>query len=326
MLIWSSILLAVLAFIIWWIFFYPRLSALYIIGNGFDRHHGYPSSYGNFRDYVKSKDTKLYDALAENFCDYEALWNDFEEALADLDIDAITDDASAFLQSYSAEDWSDASHHDYQYEISLRIDLVTKHLRKHFTDWILTLCKPMPSALARKMILDKTAAFISFNYTPTLEYVYDIPRKDIFYIHGRAEGIDSVLIIGHSHVPEQRNKPYDENADVRVIEGERMFDDYFLDTYKTTGTIIKENRCRFRRLRSVKRIYVLGHSMSRVDLPYFCEIIKNIDHEKTRWIISYHESKEVEPKRKIIIDLGINTALVEFKRMEEIDSPQLSFL
>lgn len=289
-------------------------------------HHGYPSSYGNFRDYVQKNDSKLYDALAENFCDYDALWKDFEEELANLDTDAITDDASAFLQSYGAEDWSDASHHDYQYEIGLRIDLVTKDLRKQFTNWILTLCEPMHAALTRKMILDKMASFINFNYTPTLEYVYGIPRKNIFYIHGRAENEESVLILGHSHIPEESGQHYNEDDDVRVIEGQQLFDDYFRDTYKTTDTIIKENRRSFRRLSPVKKIYVLGHSMSRVDLPYFREIIKNINKEKTRWIISYHEAKEIETRRKTMIELGINTDLLEFKRIETIDSPQLSLL
>lgn len=301
-------------------------TVLYVIGNGFDIHHGYPSSYGNFRDFVEGNDPKLYEALEENFCDYDAFWSDFEEALADLDTDAITDDASIFLQSYGTNDWSDASHHDYQYEIELRIDLVTVELRKWFTRWILSLCKPLPLAFDRKINLKKDASFIQFNYTPTLELIYGVPKQNIFHIHGRAESEDSVLILGHSRMPEKRNDQYDEDSDVRVNEGQQLLDDYFINTYKTTQKIIQENKRYFKRLRKVEKIIILGHSIANVDLPYFKEIIKHINKNKTRWVISYYKADSVEQTRKTMIDLGLDTKLIEFKRIEEIDSPQLKIL
>src|SRR4051794_30455176 len=95
---------------------------LYIIGNGFDLHHGLKSRYWNFRAYVVDKDNDLVEKLEEYFGD-DALWSDFEETLSYLDTEQIIDECSNYLVSYSAEDWSDAYHHDYQYEVQKRIDI-----------------------------------------------------------------------------------------------------------------------------------------------------------------------------------------------------------
>lgn len=134
---------------------------------------------------------------------------------------------------------------------------MTVKLRSHFTQWILTLCKPSSIALARKILLDKKAWFIKFNYTPTLESTYSVPRENIFYIHGQAENQQSVLIIGHSNKSEQRNDSYNED-DVRVFEGQRLFDDYFRDTYKTNQKIIDENKAYFKKLKLLQKITCWG--------------------------------------------------------------------
>lgn len=53
--------------------------------------------------------------------------------------------------------------------------------------------------------------------------------------------------------------------------------------------------------------------MARVDLPYFKEIVSRIDRNKTNWVIGYYKIEEIENKRKTMIDLGINTSLVQFQ-------------
>jgi len=44
--------------------------------------------------------------LREHF-DQTALWSNFEQTLADLDIDTLLERAEQFLVDYGAEDWSD---------------------------------------------------------------------------------------------------------------------------------------------------------------------------------------------------------------------------
>lgn len=71
----------------------------------------------------------MFEAL-EKYFNPEELWSDFEATLANLDTDHILDEAANYLESYDAEDWSDAFHHNYQDEISERIKLVTTDLKK----------------------------------------------------------------------------------------------------------------------------------------------------------------------------------------------------
>ena len=298
---------------------------LYIIGNGFDIQHGLKSRYWDFKEYLDIKDRNLVDKLEEYF-GADALWSDFEETLAYLDTEQIIEECMNYLQSYGAEDWSDAYHHDYQYEVQQRIDLVTATLKQQFTDWILQLRLPN-NAIENMVVVDKSATFINFNYTDTLERLYKVTPDQIFYIHNKAVDTNSALILGHSRNP-QNTKTLDElynneDTDVRVAEGNRILDDYFVETYKSTETIITENAGFFDSLEDVETIYVFGHSLSVVDRPYFEEIIKHIDKDKIIWKVSFHNKKDLIGFQAFFEGLGISSALVEFDRMYNFDKTQL---
>ena len=59
---------------------------LYIIGNGFDLHHGINSSYKNFQEWMHENNPDVIEKVDEiyGFCD-EEWWSDFENQLASLD-------------------------------------------------------------------------------------------------------------------------------------------------------------------------------------------------------------------------------------------------
>ena len=78
-----------------------------------------------------------------------------------------------------------------------------------------------------------------------------------------------------------------EDADVRVVEGQSIIDRYFRVTFKPTAQVIQDNVAFFAGLSRVKRIVVMGHSVSDVDHPYFREVIRNIDADRVTWKISY---------------------------------------
>jgi hypothetical protein len=230
------------------------------------------------------------------------------------------------LQSYSAEDWSDAYHHDYQYEVQQRIDLITETLKQQFTEWILQLRMP-DNANENMVVVDKGATFINFNYTDTLERLYKVAQDQIFYIHNKAVDINSTLILGHSRNP-QDTKTHDElyndeDTDVRVAEGNRILDDYFVETYKSTEAIITENSGFFDALKRIETIYVFGHSLSIVDRPYFWKIINHIDKDKVNWKVSFHNKKDLIGFQSFFQELDISLTLVEFDRMYNFDKTQL---
>jgi hypothetical protein len=278
------------------------INKLYIIGNGFDLHHGIKSRYSDFQAYVEKHDEDLYDAL-EKYFDTDLLWSDFEQTLADLDTDTITDDASDFLVSYGADDWSDANHHDYQFEIQRVVDIVTKNLKNHFTNWVLQLDIIGTSTLK----IHKYSIFLTFNYTQTLEKIYQISESSITYIHNKAVDQSSTLILGHGRKPKEENsfsKDTDEDTDPRVAQGRDVLDQYFEETYKNTATIIQSNKELFTSLHNIDEVFVLGHSMSMVDLEYFQAIKKSVSINAV-WTVSYYGASQKESHLKTLADLGI---------------------
>jgi len=291
------------------------MKRLYIIGNGFDVHHQIKSKYSDFKNYVEEQDNDLYELL-EKYFNTDELWSDFEETLAYIDTDTITDDASNFLVSYGADDWSDAYHHDYQYEIEQALDLVTVKLRTHFTNWILQLDIPN----SHQANIDVNSIFLNFNYTNTLEQVYEIPQDRIIYIHNKAVDKDSILILGHSRGFEENDsfsKEDDEDTDPRVAQGNDLLDDYFKQTYKDTDTIIHENSSFFNNLGEIEEVYILGHSMSQVDIKYF-QIIKSKVAENAQWTMSYYSENEKNKKEIIASGLGIKSSNFILKTISEL--------
>lgn len=219
------------------------IKKLYIIGNGFDIQHGLKSRYRDFKEYLESEDIKLVERL-EVYFGVDSLWSDFEKTLGYLDTSQIIEECMNYLEPYGVKDWSDSYNHDYQYEVQQRIDLITETLKRRFTDWILQLRLP-DDALENKVVVDKSATFINFNYTDTLERLYKVDPNQILYIHNKAIDVKSTLILGHSRNPQSiktLNKRYNnDDMDVRIAEGNRILDHYFIRTYKSTEEIIIGN-------------------------------------------------------------------------------------
>lgn len=288
---------------------------LYIIGNGFDIHHGIKSKYSDFKDYVEKNDNVLCESL-EKYFNKDELWSDFEETLAYIDTDTIVDDASNYLVSYASDEWRESANHDYQYAIDSAIEIVTVKLKNHFTNWILQLQIPN----TKKVILYKKSKYLTFNYTKTLEQTYSIDSNNILYIHNKAIDSDSLLILGHSRKPkheESFSKSDDEDTDVRVAEGNAILDRYFNNTYKNTETIIQENIGFFSQLNTINDIYVLGHSISQCDIRYFEEIKQKVSND-ANWTVSYQDKHNKNVIRDKIIGLGVNESKIKMIRINEI--------
>ncbi len=295
--------------------------SLYIIGNGFDRHHDIKSNYANFKDYLKSTDKALLDVV-ETYLLHDNLWSEFEVALATLDIDTVLENTSGFLMSYSAEDWSDAYHHDYQYEIDQIVGSLSHKLKEAFTAWIKGVKIPTKSQVSDKILpLEKDALYLSFNYTPTLEKLYSVPIAKTTFIHGSITNGDNNLVLGHAWNPKDNspmiNEKYPEDMDTRVLEGNDLINEYFSETYKPTDKIITDNKSFFESLDSIQDIYIFGHSLSTVDIPYFKAIIDHIDLEKAKWTISYFHNDDLFELRQTIKDLGIDLSMVQLLKLAD---------
>ena len=324
---------------------------LIVIGNGFDLFHGIPSSYWGFYNYLKENsssynflenlkrydpeseesifsifgntnnsddDTSSFLEKIERFIDTDELWCNFEKALGDLDADELRDYFSDEIKSYGDDDWSDSYHHSYQFAIEEGLGFA-KQIPKYLKDWI---CKIDIDTIKPKLsanIISPDAFYITFNYTRTLEDVYDIPDKQICHIHGSVDDFGE-LIVGHGDKSSFKRPPlytYEEDDDIRLIEGEKLIAKYFKKTYKNVEKIIKQNEGVWNRLKKVKKVYILGHSLSDVDMPYFEKIYQSV-HPKCKWFVSYYEPEYQYYFENILKNIGISKDNISLIKLEDL--------
>ena len=108
--------------------------------------------------------------------------------------------------------------------------------------------------------------------------------------------------------------------------------DFLFALRKDTRFIINENQSFFSKLKDIDEIYVLGSSLSDVDLPYFKKI-KQSTQSNSKWFISYYKNKENEKTDKAIVKiksamekLEINKSnfnLFELSKIDELFLPKI---
>lgn len=270
------------------------MSKLFIIGNGFDIHHGIPSRYTDFADWLEGEDREVFDAFEEFIpSSFDASgveragWADLENNLANFDVQQLLDYGDNFLPSYGAEDWSESGHHDHEHELDEKTSLVSSRLHRCFVRWLRTL----DSASATRFpvsAVDRRGKFLNFNYTPTLQRVYG--ATDVLHIHGSLLDDVEDIVLGHGWDPAKHKQwasHIDESTDTRVASGYHLIDKYFRKTFKPTSKIIARNWQFFCSLGSVTEVFVLGHGLADVDRPYFEQILLGVP-KSARWTISYY--------------------------------------
>jgi hypothetical protein len=295
---------------------------LYVVGNGFDLYHKIRSSYGEFGAYVKVANSSLHDTF-ENYFSFEGNWSSLEETLAHLDVDLILDEASDFLVSYGAEDWSDAYHHDYQYEVARIVELLSKELKGEFTNWIHGLEIPDAQSCGVPLLpLDATALYLNFNYTNTLQRLYGISEHQVLHIHNSAADTVSDLILGHAYSPADikslNHGANLEDQDVRVTEANKILDEYFSRTYKPTAQILRSHKEFFAGLAGVSEIYVVGHSLSEVDRPYIREIVNATKYAHPKWVVTYYKSDSIPTLKESLLSAGVMDGAAKFVQIAQL--------
>lgn len=265
-----------------------NVSRLVIVGNGFDLHHCMKTRYTDYRDYLLSigKDNivtcfEKCDELAPEY-----MWNRLEEVIGLLSYE----DAYCYLTSYGSDEWRDSAHHDFQYEI----DKMTEYwpgLKDNLMGWIQNVKYTNEDIRLQKLIAESTH-FLSFNYTNTLEVLYDIPKSKITYIHGDASKSEE-LVLGHRSddwYPEwDRTNP---DEDVRLLEASKIMDRHFENTKKRIEEIIERHKDFFKTSCEYDEIYVLGLSYNDTDRLYLQKIVSN--NCNATWYFNWYSLDDFE--------------------------------
>ncbi len=283
---------------------------LYIIGNGFDIAHGLPCKYSDFKNYCEYNMHEMYEKLNRYYDGGDKLWSDFERELPILNQDALFGWATI-----NNPDWNQSQQGYYAFidEIRDEVDYV-EGLKLYFTEWIQSISL---NDVCRKYELPvDDSLYLTFNYTLTLEQVYHIPANNILYIHGKAKGPFPQLIVGHNMPNEEVDKAFSSDNDIEeeaCVEVANLVKGWRKDT---TGIITVNNNF-FNQLDDVTDIFVLGHSMTDIDLPYFIRIMQGVSSD-TIWHISVFSDKDRRTKNNSVDALQIDLDKVHYMHMEDI--------
>lgn len=298
------------------------MQTLYVIGNGFDLHHGMPTEYKDFKSFLRMADPQVFDWV-NRYIPAMDDWSDLELSLAYLDTENVVSELAGFLTSYADEDWSDAAHHDFQYEVARIATGLSKTLQTRFGDWIRSIVVPDCSPTIPILdTLDRSAIYLTFNYTSTLNKLYDVPAENILHIHGEGSDPGAELILGHAWTSDERTslqKDFDEeSADQRVMEALNVLDDFFEQTFKPSEQIIMRNAGFFADLRSVNHIAVLGHSLSSVDRAYFVAVVEALEARSVIWTVAVRSHDEDHKKIKCLNGFGVPSEQIYCKLWSEL--------
>ncbi|MDI9409017.1 MAG: bacteriophage abortive infection AbiH family protein [Candidatus Pacebacteria bacterium] len=293
---------------------------LYIIGNGFDLYHGLPTKYSEFADYILQISPETL-----NICKYtletNEYWCDLEKSLGELIPEDLIQDLEVHAPSYGAEDWSDSGHHDFQFEVDKILNSIVKELPVLLRNWIVGIENNFKYYYNSKRLrcIDINGLYLNFNYTCSLTKIYNISRNQVMYVHGESLNINSTLIYGHGYHHEndikQLNRDYgcvNGEGDPRYEEVIHMIDSYFVNTKKPVEKIISENIIFFNNLNNISEIFVIGHSLSVVDLPYFVEVIRKTATNNVKWFVSYKFEQEKVSFWSKLIELGVSADSINF--------------
>ncbi|MBQ2942331.1 MAG: zinc-ribbon domain containing protein [Clostridia bacterium] len=310
----------------------PSVS-LFVIGNGFDIMHGVPSSYWDFQKTLGKKSELRFHL--ENYLDIDAdkLWYNFEDSLSHINAGIMLDVMDMWLDNFDVYRNNADSMADLHAAIDtamLPMQIITEQLPKRFRSWVESL-----SASGKKPcvnLLSPEALYLNFNYTDFLEQLYGVPKSRINYIHGcrRKEKYrpKEQLVLGHvpnvdylkeyspdpAMVPAYKNKRKRAILDYAIETGIRQWVAYYEEVFtKHTPDIIKDNISFFKNAYCMEDIFVIGHSLSKVDYPYFREIVKYNDN-KAFWHIGYHGLADFKNVLAFVREMGIKDGSFEIFR------------
>lgn len=314
------------------------MKKLYVIGNGFDLQHGIKSSYWDFRRYLEKYADEFLLKLEEiygfyPFDDdhldsktikritkhkeadlYTYLWKSFEESLGKPNEDEIESVCYAAVESMKDIEFGDISGSlNHYFEAQFRF--IAK-LQKYVLMWAKQIRLHKVKVLKKSFQNNNIDLFLTFNYTPVLERIYGISSNQICHIHGGIPPYCSQKpILGHGNQDAIQKHLQWQNESINAFdEGnasvQKAFVNFFQRTLKDTNNALLINSYFFDQLQDVEEVIVIGHSIGDVDIPYFKEIIENID-SSTHWIVYYYDENERNPLEESIRKIGVTSISME---------------
>lgn len=309
---------------------YHRTVTLFVIGNGFDLHHRLQTSYGDFKEYLEGVDGTLVDELdsilSEKGFDPDDIekWSRLEQFLAEfpnMDFEQLEEKAfdGAEQDMDRAGFWSDPG---YIAEAeSGKICKLLTSVKSNLKGWIESICVEKIQR-DKSLIFPNDAYFLNFNYTKTLEQIYDIPKDRVLHIHN----VKDEYVLGHNQekeipYPNEENLILGENgnlvsgdndsrdADVRGALNKAYLSVYN-EYYKNTSELLCKNATWLKCVSDAHEIVFMGLSMGNEDFPYLDFISRKARNCNT--IKAYYHTLQDLVSMSVILECKFPKAKIEF--------------
>lgn len=90
-----------------------------------------------------------------------------------------------------------------------------------------------------------------------------------------------------------------------VLEAKEILEKYYEANMKDTGRIIDQHLPFFQSLKDIKKITVLGHSLSSVDMPYFSTIKAQLSND-VEWEFSVYGQRDEQVVKQFCKQMNIH--------------------
>ena len=288
---------------------------LFIIGNGFDLANNLPTRFDpDFKNIaLKYEQDNFWDLYQSNEAD---IWSDFENLLGYPDFNNLEEIFNGYAPDYLSDRESDRDSIIYQVELNGKLQ---DALYEFANNAELSL-ENIQKAVLLEDILDSDALYITFNYTHTLENIYDIPWEQILHIHGEVGknnlelGYPKGNFAPEKYIYDARKKGIGPYSEIEIEDYINDIEDYYIRTayeklvdkcksfYKEIRIdllkkFLDKNNCK------IEEIIVYGHSCA-IDFEYFSYL--NIRYSNANWKFYVKGAEQESNVRHLIKEHGIN--------------------
>lgn len=283
---------------------------LYIIGNGLDLAHNLPTRFDpNFKNIAMEYEQDNFWDLYQS-CEND-IWSDFENLLGCPDFESLEEIFYGYEPDYLSDRESDRDSIVYQVELNGKLQDALYEFANNAEEFLINI----QSRAFFENIFDSDGYYITFNYTHTLEKIYNIPWKNILHVHGEVG--KNNLKLGYpkgKFTPEKysydaRGKGRGPYIKIKIEDYINGIEDYYIRTayeelldkcksfYKeiridTLKDFLDKNQCK------IEEIIVYGHSCA-IDFEYFSYL--NTRYSNTYWKF-YVKGKQQESNVNRLIE------------------------
>ena len=286
--------------------------------------HGVKSSYWEFQKTIGKNNTLRWEM--ETYLDTGDLWSNLEDSLGRLNYSMFLNPEviDMWLDNFGAYD-PDCQAADFFAAVETAIGPtfnIPRELNYRFKKWVKTL--KVESDDRPFSMLHGGYKVLNFNYTEFIETLYGAKRENVCYIHGcrkteKGKKPDEIIL---GHKPGMEEEQWDK-VELKPFKFKNPYKRYIMEaametaareaawydesTTKKCGDIIKNHKDFFDGLSSIEEVFVIGHSLSEVDYPYFEEVRSRCD---AKWHIGYHSLDDMKRLIALVGYLGLKDVTV----------------